>query len=162
MKFEVKSLVITFIALWLISFYVFRSMGDWQTANNIGGSFGAVSALFSGVALAMAIYSMVLQQKQSREFEQSTLHAEKRTIDVLTQQSRAIALIESSLVQQVHAGRVAALTFMVERQEQRIESLRDWGRNSFKDEKHYQGGIDAARRKIDELESEIRKIVGTT
>lgn len=148
-------LLLVFFGLWVASFFAFRALGDWSVAGNIGDSFGAVSALFSGVALALALYSVVLQQKQSAEFEQRTLQSEQRTVAVLEQQSRAIALIEQSLQQQVHAGRVAALTFMIERQEQRIDSLRDWGRTQYNDEKHYKGGIDAASRRISEYEKQI-------
>lgn len=159
MKPGIKTLITSFVAMWAMSYFLFKTLGDWQTANNIGGSYGAVSALLSGLALAMAIYSMVLQQKQAHEFEKNTLNAEKRTIEVLTQQSQAIALLDASLKQQVHAGRVAALTFLVERQELRIETLREWGSKSFGDEKHYQKGIDAANRKIEGYERDIRRIL---
>lgn len=148
-------LLLGFFAVWVASFFAFRSLGDWSVAGNIGDSFGAVSALFSGVALALALYSVVLQQRQSAEFEQRTLQAEQRTVAVLEQQSRAIDLIEQSLRQQVHAGRVAALTFMIERQEQRIDRLRDWGRKQFDNENHYKRGIDAANRKISDYGDQI-------
>lgn len=161
MKIEIKTLLLSFVALWIASFFVFRTMNDWQTANNIGGSFGAVSALFSGAALAMAIYSMVLQQKQAREFERNTVAAEQRTMQVLEQQSRALGLIETSLKQQVHAGKVTALAIMLERYEKRIDTLRNWGYQSYNDEKHYQGGIDAAQRRVDELTKKIDDIGAT-
>lgn len=161
MKLGIKHLVLSFLGLWVISFFTFKTLVDWQTANNIGGSFGAVSALFSGLALAMAIYSMLLQQKQTSAFEESTRNSEQRMVDVLQQQSRSIGLIEKSLQQQIHAGKVAALTFMIDRQEQRIQDLKDWGRASYNDEKHYQRGIDAANTFIKQYESEIKKLVTT-
>jgi hypothetical protein len=165
-------LLVLFLALWAASFWFFYAMGDWSKAGNIGDSFGAISALFSGAALAMAIYAMVLQQQQAADFESRTLQAQHQIIEVMQQQSKAIGLIEKSLEQQAnnahlleqslqrqaHAGRVAALTFMIERQEQRIDNLRDWGRKSYQDEKHYQRGIDAAQRRIDEYEVEIGKL----
>jgi hypothetical protein len=154
-------LLLAFLGFWIASFFFFWSFGDWATAGNIGDSFGAVSALFSGAALAMAIYSMVLQQKQSSEFEKHTLKAEQRTIDVLEQQSRAIGLIEQSLQQQVHAGRVAALTFMIERQEKRVESYRDWGQKSHNNENHYKNGIEAAEKQIRAFEEQVKKLGAT-
>ena len=109
----------------------------------------------------MAIYSMVQQQKQAHEFEKNTLSAEKRTLEVLTQQSRTLSLLDASLKQQVHAGRVAALTFLIERLELRIETLQEWGRKSHGDENYYQKGIDAANRKIEKYEREIDKMGDT-
>lgn len=155
MKPALLRLLFGFFALWVASFFVFRSVGDWSVAGNIGDSFGAVSALFSGVALALALYSMVLQQRQATEFQDRTVQAEQRTVAVIEQQSRAIALIEQSLQQQVHAGRVAALTFMIERQEQRIETLRDWGRTHYNNEDHYKRGIEAAERRVRDFEQQI-------
>jgi hypothetical protein len=159
MKPGIKHLVLSFILLWALSFFTFRAFTDWPTANNIGGSFGAISALFSGLALAMAIYSMLLQQKQANAFEERTRNSEQHMVNVLQQQSLSIGLIEKSLQQQIHAGKVAALTFMIDRQEQRIQNLKDWGRASYKDETHYQRGIDAAKNFIKEYESEIKKLV---
>ena len=65
MKLNLKSLITLFVVLWVVSaIMVLFFAKDLQEANNFGGSFGAVSALFSGLALALAIYSMLLQQKQ--------------------------------------------------------------------------------------------------
>jgi hypothetical protein len=58
---------------------------DFAKAANFGDSFGAINALFSGVALALTIYSMILQQRQNAEFEQKTLAA-------MTQQAETIQL----------------------------------------------------------------------
>lgn len=152
-----KFLVGAFVC-WAASYYYFNGLGNWELAGNIGDSFGAVSAFFSGVALFLAIYSMALQQEQSAEFEQRTLKSEQRMVEVMQQQSRAIALIEQSLAQQINAGRVSALTFMVERQEERIERLRDWGRNQYQNENHYGRGIEAASRRIADYEAEIARL----
>jgi hypothetical protein len=159
MKKGVLFFLAAFVIMWITSFFVFKGMGDWSTAGNIGDSFGAVGALFSGVALTLAVYSAALQQEQNSQFQKDTQQAEQRMLDVLEQQSRAIALIEKSLQQQVHAGRVAALTFMIERQDQRIENLRDWGRKAYQDENHYKRGIDVANGRILEYEEQI-KLVG--
>lgn len=58
------------IIIWVISgFVAFNYFDSLEQASNFGESFGAVSALFSSFALALAIYSMVLQQKQNKQFE---------------------------------------------------------------------------------------------
>jgi hypothetical protein len=147
-----------FLLIWISSFVFFWKLNDWPTAGNIGDSFGAVGVLFSGVALVLAIYSASLQQQQNSQFQQDTQKSEQRMLDVLVQQSRAIALIEASLTQQVHAGRVAALTFMIDREEQRMESLREWGRNSHQNENYYSRGLETAQRRIQEYEDAVKKL----
>ncbi len=147
---KLRTLIITFVTLWLLSAILVPVFtGNLQDANNFGGSFGGVSALFSGLALALAIYSMVLQQRQGEEFE-------KRTLVVLQQQAAAIKLIESSLVQQANAARVTALTTLIEREEQRIETLREWG-SVAGDENKYSNGIKAAMKRVADYQEQLRK-----
>jgi hypothetical protein len=62
---------------------------------------------------------MILQQRQNAEFEQKTLAA-------MTQQAETIQLIKTSLVQQANVARVTALTYLIEREEQRIEIISKW------------------------------------
>jgi hypothetical protein len=66
---RLRPFVITFILLWVLSAGLTLWNGDFAKAANFGDSFGAINALFSGVALALAIYSMILQQRQNAEFE---------------------------------------------------------------------------------------------
>lgn len=150
---RLRPFVITFILLWVLSAGLTLWHGDFDKAANFGDSFGAINALFSGVALALAIYSMILQQRQNAEFEQKTLEA-------MTQQAETIQLIKTSLVQQANVARVTALTYLIEREEQRIETLKEWGAQSYNDENHYSKGIKAAKTRIDDYQAQI-KDVGT-
>lgn len=129
-----KRLVFVFILLWALSAVFTFWLGDMQSASNFGDSFGAVNALFSGIALALAVYSMILQQRQSAEFE-------GKTISTLEQQAKTIVIIERNLVQQANMARVNALSFLIQREEDRVEKLKEWGRNSYKDENYYSKGI---------------------
>ncbi|NKZ38872.1 hypothetical protein HF690_07850 [Oleiagrimonas citrea] len=73
---KLRSLIVLFLLLWLgWAFMVPRVFDNLEIAGGYGDSFGGISALFSGLALALAIYSMVLQQRQSAEFERATLGA---------------------------------------------------------------------------------------
>lgn len=72
---KLKPFVISFVLLWALSAVITLSYGDFAKAGTFGDSFGAINALFSGVALALAVYSMILQQRQSAEFEHKTLAA---------------------------------------------------------------------------------------
>lgn len=150
---RLRPFVITFILLWAASAGLTLWHGDIAKAANFGDSFGAINALFSGVALALAIYSMILQQRQNAEFEQKTLAA-------MAHQAETIQLIKTSLVQQANVARVTALTYLIEREEQRIETLKEWGMQSHKDENYYSQGIKAAKARIDDYQAQI-KDVGT-
>jgi hypothetical protein len=151
---KLKPFVISFVFLWIISAGVTLWYGDISKAGTFGDSFGAINALFSGIALALAVYSMILQQRQSAEFEQKTLAT-------MSQQAETIELIKTSLVQQANFARVTALTYLIEREEQRIETLKEWGEQSHKNENHYNKGIKAAQDRIDNYQEEIKKL-GTT
>jgi type II secretory pathway pseudopilin PulG len=143
---RLRPFVITFILLWVLSAGLTLWHGDFAKAANFGDSFGAINALFSGVALALAIYSMILQQRQNAEFEQKTLAA-------MTQQAETIRL-----VQQANVARVTALTYLIEREEQRIETLKEWGMQSYKDENYYSKGIKAAKTRIDVYQAQIEEV----
>lgn len=161
---NLKKLLVIFFVLWLASIgsmlFLFPSLQD---AGNFGDSFGGISSLFSGIALALAIYSMVLQQRQSVEFEQKTLSTLKQQIDTmklvegsLTQQAAAVKLIEKTLFQQANTAQVAALNALIDREEQRIDTLRQWGVMAGDGDK-YINGIKAAKRKIEEYQDALKK-----
>lgn len=150
---KLKPFIISFVVLWMLSALVTILYGDIAKAGSFGDSFGTINALFSGVALALAVYSMILQQRQSAEFEQKTLAA-------MTQQAETIELIKTSLVQQANVARVTALTYLIEREEQRIETLKEWGLESHKNENYYSKGIKAAQERADGYQEQIKKVVG--
>ncbi len=143
--------VAVFILMWLVSAGLTFWHGDFAKAANFGDSFGAINALFSGGALVMAINSMILQQRQNAEFEQKTLAA-------MTQQAETIQLIKTSLVQQANVARVTALTYLIEREEQRIETLKEWGVQSYKDENYYSKGVKAAKARIEDYQAQIKEV----
>jgi hypothetical protein len=63
-----RPLVILFIVVfitWLVSFIVVLStIKDWNARGNFGDSFGGINALFSGLAFAGIIYTILLQKKE--------------------------------------------------------------------------------------------------
>ena len=149
---KLKAFVISFIVLWAFSAAVTISFGDISKAGTFGDGFGAINSLFSGIALALAIYSMILQQRQNAEFEEKTLAT-------MSRQTETIELIKTSLAQQANVARVTALTYLVEREEQRIETLKKWGLQSYKDENYYSKGIKVAQARADDYQEQIKKMV---
>ncbi|GAA5444693.1 hypothetical protein Misp06_02883 [Microbulbifer sp. NBRC 101763] len=142
-------LIFISIVLWVISgiiaFYGFESLDQ---ASNFGESFGAISSLFSSFALALAIYSMVLQQKQNDQFEKYTLTA-------LDQQSKQIEIINKSIEEQLKTAKVAAITALIDREEQRIANLKEWGEQKG-DINKYENGIAAASRRIEKYNEDLQ------
>ena len=146
---KLKKLVILFVAAWFFwAITIPGLLGDLDRAASFGDSFGGISALFSGLALALAVYSMVLQQRQSAEFERVTLAT-------LEQQAAAIKLIEESLKAQASAAKVGALSTLIDQEVQRIDSLRQWG-EAAGDENKYANGIKAAQRRIEDYQAKLK------
>ena len=55
------------VCLWTVcTIAIYWLFPDWQTRGAVGDSFGAVSALFSGLAFAGLIYALHLQRKELR------------------------------------------------------------------------------------------------
>lgn len=147
---KLKNLITLFVTAWLVwALFVPMAFGSIETAASFGDSFGGISAFFSGLALALAVYSMLLQQKQSAEFERVTL-------STLEHQAAAIKLIEESLLAQASAAKVTALSALIGQEEQKMESLKQWG-EAQGDENKYAGGIKAAQRRIDGYQEKLRQ-----
>lgn len=146
---SLRPFILSLIALWALSALVVLVPGDLEAA----GSFGAINALFSGIALALAIYSMILQQKQNAEFE-------RKTLATLARQAETLGILKNALLQQADVARVTALTFLIEREEQRIETLKEWGRQNHGNEQFYANGLKAAQGRIDRNQDEIARVGG--
>ncbi|MGE8545829.1 hypothetical protein [Alcaligenes sp. Marseille-Q7550] len=151
---KLRALVFFFLVAWVLwAVSILWWFGGWSDeAASFGDSFGGVSALFSGLALALAIYSMLMQQKQTWQFEQATLAA-------LEQQAQAIKLIEQSLVKQANTAQVAALTSLIAQEEQRIDDLLRWGRAAG-DENKYINGIRAAKSRMETYQERMKFYAG--
>ena len=149
---KLKHCIVACLLLWLFSAGVTLWFGDLNRAANFGDSFGAINALFSGVALALAVYALLLQQEQNAEFE-------KKTLATMAQQAKTLEIIQSSLLQQADVARINAMTYMIEREEQRIDTLKQWGQQNYKNDNHYAQGIKAATARIDAYQSEIKALI---
>lgn len=147
-----KLLLLISIALFLwitsgyISLYIFD---DLEQASNFGESFGAISSLFSSFALALAVYSMVLQQKQNKQFEEYTLTA-------LDQQAKQIQILHKSIEDQLKNAKVSAISTLIDREEQKIENLKLWGKQQG-DINKYENGISAASKRVEKYNRDLQE-----
>ena len=52
------------LAFWLASFaWIYLCVGNWEVSGQLGDMFGAVNSLFSGLAFAGLIVTLILQRK---------------------------------------------------------------------------------------------------
>lgn len=83
--------VIILATIYAISIYL--SFGSWQNSGLFGDSFGAVNSLFSGLAFAGIIYTVLLQRRElalQREELSLTRNELKRTADAQEKSEEAL------------------------------------------------------------------------
>lgn len=144
-------IICAILLLWATSAYMaLHHFENLEQASNFGESFGAVSALFSSfaLALALALYSMVLQQKQNRQFEKYSLAA-------LDQQSKQIGVLQSNIEEQLQTSKVSAIAILISQEERTIENLEKWGKD-LGNKKKYDNGINSARQRIEKYREDLR------
>ena len=75
--------------LWVTcTFVIYWAFPDWQTRGTAGDSFGAVNALFSGLAFAGVIYSLNLQRKELR-FQREKMLATRKLSEAQLDEMKA-------------------------------------------------------------------------
>lgn len=98
MKSLVIKVVIAIVALWLITLIIlYLTLPNWENRGQFGDMFGAVNALFSGLALAGVILAIVLQ-KNELELQREEL---KLTRDELERAAKAQEGSRDALSKQV-------------------------------------------------------------
>lgn len=74
--------------LWLTcTLAIYWLFPDWQTRGTAGDSFGAVNALFSGLAFAGVIYALNLQRKQLKD-QQEEMRATRKVTEAQLEEMR--------------------------------------------------------------------------
>lgn len=90
---------------WFVSAFVLREfIPSLESRGTFGDSFGALNALFSGLAFAGVVYA-ILQQNESRDQQNEALRLQSRALDQqaksLKQQAEALALQQQELRAQI-------------------------------------------------------------
>jgi len=114
------SLLVLGILLWIISIpLVIHFYGNPTNANDFGGMFGAINALFSGLALAGIIYAIIIQRQEL------ILTREELSRTAKAQIASAKAL-EKQLELQIDASRLTALSALVNSANEQINQHDRW------------------------------------
>jgi hypothetical protein len=113
-------LLVAGIALWLISIPVVTGIyGKPTSAHEFGDMFGAINALFSGLALAGIIYTIIIQREELR----LTRDELKRAAEAQTNSAESL---KKQLLQQTDASRLTALSALVNSANEQINQHDRW------------------------------------
>ncbi len=114
-------LMIGVVILWFLSYFVLETLGeDAPTRGQIGDQFGAVNALFSGLAFAGIIYTIFLQRTElglQREELAATREELKRTAKA---QEETREELGKQVATQLRAARIAGLSTLIEHMSHRV------------------------------------------
>ena len=74
------TLIVIVVVIWLLSaVFIIYFLDDWSDRGTFGDLFGAVNGLFSGLAFAGLIYTIVLQ-KQDLELQRNEIHLNRNEL----------------------------------------------------------------------------------
>ena len=98
-------ILVTIVVLWAVSAALIAwTTPEWEVRGQIGDMFGAVNALFSGLALAGVVYAILLQ-REDLELQRRELQLNR---DELRRSADAQTRAHEALTEQVHLQMVAA------------------------------------------------------
>lgn len=121
-NFLIASTIMVF-ATWAISgFIIFQLSDNWSDRGTMGDMFGAVNALFSGLAFAALLYTIILQREEIKQNRaEIILNRQELTKSVNAQQSSQEAL-KQQVVQAHLAAQLNAMNTVVNYYTSHIES----------------------------------------
>jgi len=98
-------LLLAIFLVWLTSFLIICSKIDnWQERGAVGDTFGTINSLFSGLAFAGIIYTILLQRKELALQRQELAETRKELKRSADAQEKA----EKALYQQIESSKVVA------------------------------------------------------
>ncbi len=114
------SLLLSGTFLWIISIpVVIFFYGNPTNPNDFGGMFGAVNALFSGLALAGIIYAIIIQREELILTREELSRTAKAQID-------SAKSLEKQLELQIDASRLTALSSLINSANEQINQNDRW------------------------------------
>lgn len=99
------TLIIVVVVIWVLSaFFIIYFLDDWSERGTFGDLFGAVNGLFSGLAFAGLIYTIVLQ-KQDIELQRNEIQMNRTE---LKKSAKAQEKSEKALNDQVEQMKITS------------------------------------------------------
>ena len=142
-------LLLVVVSIWLLSaVFIIYFLDDWSSRGTFGDLFGAVNALFSALAFAALIYTIVLQREEIKENrEEIKLNRKELSKSSKLQQKAQQVLVEQ--VEQTHLS--AKMNAM--------RTLVDYYNNQISNPKNSEEIIEKAKQKRKEIISQIDHLI---
>ncbi len=122
-EFMLVQLLVGVVLLWLLSLMAIYWIGDdWSIRGTIGDTFGAVNALFSGLAFAALVYTIILQRREIR-LNRSEIELNRRELAKSVKAQNASQLALKQQVAQTHlSAKINAMNTIIGYYTSQIES----------------------------------------
>lgn len=142
-------LILTVVVLWLMSgWLIIVFLDDWGDRGTFGDLFGAVNALFSGLAFAALLYTIVLQRNEIRQNREEIVLNRKELSKSAKLQQKA----QQVLIQQVEQTHLSAKM-------NAMRTLVDYYNNQIANPKSTEGIIEKAKQKRREIILQIDQLI---
>ena len=143
------ALIIFTIALWFLSAIgIMFFLDDWSDRGTFGDLFGAVNALFSGLAFAGLLFSLIENRKQISSQQEELLINRKELLKARKIQEKTEKAIEAQVTQIQNTARLSGLNTLV-----------NYFTNIINDPKRSSVEIDLAIEKRKEAIREIDRLI---
>ena len=116
--FALLSVLIVWVLFLLVVPYLFQ--WDWDKSGRFGDTFGALNALFTGLAFVVLLATLIQQSRKIDETKRDVegeRQLQKRTTELVAEQAKALALV----------ARLNALTSRIEAYQVQIDESNDSG-----------------------------------
>jgi hypothetical protein len=108
------ALIIFTIAIWFLSAIgIMFFLDDWSDRGTFGDLFGAVNALFSGLAFAGLLYSLIENRKQISSQQEELFINRKELLKARKIQEKTEKAIEAQVAQMRNTARLGGLNTLV-------------------------------------------------
>lgn len=142
-------LIVLVILLWLLSgILIIVFMDNWSDRGTFGDLFGAVNALFSGLAFAALIYTIVLQRDEIKQNKEEIVLNRKE----LAKGSKLQQKAQEVLIQQVAQTHLSAKM-------NAMRTLVDYYNNQIANPKSTEETIEKAKQKRKQIIIQIDELI---
>lgn len=119
-------LAIVVIVLEVVStLVIYKFSKDWSIASNFGESFGAANSLFSGLALAGIVCTLLLQKKALEEQRAQFLKADEESLRTQSDRAKTHEMLYKQVEALNRAVEIHAIQLYIQHLEQQIKHTHD-------------------------------------
>lgn len=115
--------ILTVTLLWIGSgFLIYYASDNWADRGTIGDMFGAVNALFSGLAFAGLMYTIILQREEIKLNRDEIVNNRKELAKSVKTQQKSQAALKQQVAQTHLTAKINAITTVINYHTSQIES----------------------------------------